>query len=83
MSDEQTPSDLPPDIQQTALLNEFVRGMTEMVNIFLKGDLEPHYVADALLSGSAEIIRKQHGAALAADMLRNCADIVEREARPH
>ena len=59
------------------LLREFVRGLTEMSNMFLDG-IGHEAVADTLISGGVEALRKRYGVEVAAERLRAAADAVER-----
>jgi hypothetical protein len=72
------------DITQTKLREEYIRGLVEMTNLFVaRSGMEADLAADALMTGACEILLRRYGAALAAEMLRGAAGVVERENQPH
>ena len=63
------------DDQQDALLRAFAEGLTQLCGLF--GELDRELMADALVSGGVEILRRRDGVQVAADRLREAADVVE------
>ena len=65
------------DDMQDLLMREYVGLLVEVTNAFVvKLHMEPEVAADCLLSGTVEILRKRHGAAVAAEKLQDAAEVV-------
>jgi hypothetical protein len=59
------------------VLHKYIEALTEMTNT-CRAEVPAEILADALISGGVEILRKMHGAKIAAARLRQTADVVEQ-----
>ncbi len=65
---------------ERAVLHTYIEGLTRVTNQALL-ETRPELLADALLSGAAEILRKRYGAEMAAARLRRAAKAIVEQNR--
>jgi hypothetical protein len=66
-----------PSEAERTVLHAFIRAMTDVTNT-CRTEVPLEVLADAMLSGAAEILRKLHGAPIAAERIRQVAAEIER-----
>jgi hypothetical protein len=65
-----------PTETEVTVLHAFIRAMTDLTNT-CRTEVPLEVLADALISGGVETLRKLYGPQVAAERLREAADLIE------
>ncbi len=67
-----------PTEAERSVLTAYCDALTSLTNVS-QAHVRPEVLADCLISGAAKILRGLHGAPIAAERLRQCANLIDEQ----